>query len=627
MSEHLPAFEDASSRLPTVLAGPLLRRIEARRIVLWLVARRPLPLTLKMSCASAGNAQGDATAVDAPIEWRIPLGDTCCQVLPIGKHAYIHFIDVCLEDALPVDTDIAYDILIGAEGHAADEDPGVAQGAGLATWAPHLLHDGATAASFVLRGRADNILYGSCRKPHHSSADGLVRVDKEVQRTLGAPHTRPALLMLCGDQVYVDDVAGPMLVAVHALIERLGLFDEVLEGALVADSQALYAHPDTYYRREKLLPAFKSNEALRERFFGGVEKPVFTTSSAHNHLLTFAEMMAMYMLVWSPIAWTLAGDRPMPPLDDEHVDDYRREARILDGFRTTLPQAARAMAHLPTLMIFDDHDVTDDWNLSARWEEEAYGHPFSRRIVGNALLAYALCQGWGNTPEVFGDVLSAANRLMHGDSGEAGRLKDSPLLDPDQDRSHTDSLEPAADASAGCASLAARGSMSAAAENALDPQLQDSLIGALLDFRHWGYVLPTEPAIIVLDTRTCRWHSTRLRSLPSGLMDWEALCELQQALLDKPSAVIVSPAPMFGVKLIEAVQRIFTWLGHSLVVDAENWMAHRGAAKVMMNIFRHSRTPGNYVILSGDVHYSFMYDIQIRHRDGGRTSGRSPAAA
>ena len=201
------------------------------------------------------------------------------------------------------------------------------------------------------------------------------------------------------------------------------------------------------------------------------------------------------------------------------------------------------------------------------------------------------------------------------------------MLDPDQDRSHTDSLEPAADASAGCASLAARGSMSAAAENALDPQLQDSLIGALLDFRHWGYVLPTEPAIIVLDTRTCRWHSTRLRSLPSGLMDWEALCELQQALLDKPSAVIVSPAPMFGVKLIEAVQRIFTWLGHSLVVDAENWMAHRGAAKVMMNIFRHSRTPGNYVILSGDVHYSFMYDIQIRHRDGGRTSGRSPAAA
>jgi len=99
-------------------------------------------------------------------------------------------------------------------------------------------------------------------------------------------------------------------------------------------------------------------------------------------------------------------------------------------------------------------------------------------------------------------------------------------------------------------------------------------------------------------------------------MDWEALCELQQDLLDHPSAVIVSAAPMFGVKLIEAVQRIFTWFGQPLMVDAENWMAHPGAAKTMLNIFRHRRTPGNYVVLSGDVHYSFVYDIRIRDRRG-----------
>ncbi|MFX4336130.1 hypothetical protein ABTA25_20360, partial [Acinetobacter baumannii] len=73
------------------------------------------------------------------------------------------------------------------------------------------------------------------------------------------------------------------------------------------------------------------------------------------------------------------------------------------------------------------------------------------------------------------------------------------------------------------------------------------------------------------------------------------------------AAIIVSPAPMFGVKLIEGVQKLFSWIGQPLLVDAENWMAHRGAASVMMNIFRHSRTPGNYLILSGDVHYSFVY--------------------
>lgn len=98
-------------------------------------------------------------------------------------------------------------------------------------------------------------------------------------------------------------------------------------------------------------------------------------------------------------------------------------------------------------------------------------------------------------------------------------------------------------------------------------------------------------------------------------MDWESLTDLQHELLDETAAVIVSPTPMFGVKLIEVVQRLCTFAGHALTVDAENWMTHRGSASVMLNIFRHSRTPGNYVILSGDVHYSFAYDVQVRDRD------------
>ena len=98
-------------------------------------------------------------------------------------------------------------------------------------------------------------------------------------------------------------------------------------------------------------------------------------------------------------------------------------------------------------------------------------------------------------------------------------------------------------------------------------------------------------------------------------MDWESLTELQHELLDETAAVIVSPTPMFGVKLIEVVQRVATFAGLALSVDAENWMAHRGAASSMLNIFRHSRTPGNYVILSGDVHYSFAYDVEVRDAD------------
>ncbi|MBD8530001.1 MULTISPECIES: alkaline phosphatase D family protein [unclassified Massilia] len=530
-----------------MLAGPVLRRLEPGRLVLWLVGSAQLDLTLVL-------APGDG----APR--RLALDARNCRVVRIGRHACVHLIDVVLPEALPQDTLIEYDLLV-AQGDGT--------AAGIAHWAPHLLHAGATRPNFVLRSRSDNILFGSCRKPHHPAPDGLARADALLADHLERADERPAMLMLCGDQVYADDVAGPMLAAIHALIRRLGLYAECLDGAVVDDSEALYRHPASYYRREELLPAFRSNDALRDRFFGGSEKPIFTTANAHNHLVTLAEMMAMYLLVWSPLPWRLVADAPAPPLAPKYAERWRRESQALAGFRRDLPRAARLLAHVQTLMIFDDHDITDDWNLSAKWESTAYGHPFSRRIVGNALIAYMLCQGWGNRPDVFAAVLDDMTAL---------------------------------------AATAQR-------DDRLDTPLQDALVKRLLSFRQWDFVVRTQPTVIVLDTRTRRWRNRRRPGHPSGLMDWESLTELQHALLDETAAVIVSPAPMFGVKLIEVVQRLATFAGLALMVDAENWMAHRGAASSMLNIFRHSRTPANYVILSGDVHYSFAYDVEVRESD------------
>ncbi|QBR33737.1 MULTISPECIES: alkaline phosphatase D family protein [Pseudomonas] len=524
--------------LPPVLAGPLLRRLETTRVVLWLVGTRQLSLTLRL------QGVGD-----------IPLDAGRCTVIPVGRHAFVHLIDVVLDSALPCETVVGYDLLIDGQQRIAD-------------WAPHLVYGDATCPNFVVRSRIDQLLHGSCRKPHHPAADGLLCVDQLLAIETD-PQQRPSLLMMSGDQIYADDVAGPMLRAIHALIERLGLFDEHLEGAVVSDSAKLYQHPASYYHRADLLPALESNETLRERFFGGARKPIFTSSSADNHLVTFAEVMAMYLLVWSPIAWGLINPAA-PALTPERLKRYTLEQTRIDGFKAGLANVARALAHLPSLMIFDDHDITDDWNLSAQWEETAYGHPFSKRIIGNALIAYMLCQGWGNNPDAFKDVLENTRRLSA--SGD---------------------------------------------DQYLDSPVQDALIDDLLRFQHWHFVLPSSPALVVLDTRTRRWRSEMALKQPSGLLDWEALSELQQELLDHPSAIIVSPAPIFGVKLIETVQKVFSWCGYPLLVDAENWMAHRGAAQVILNIFRHTRTPGNYVVLSGDVHYSFVYEVLIRHRKAG----------
>ncbi|WP_199270099.1 alkaline phosphatase family protein [Stutzerimonas stutzeri] len=541
-----PAPSDAVTTLPLVLAGPILRRLEAGRLVLWLVGSESLSLRLAL------HPEGEAARV-------VTLDEEGCRRLRLGTSAWLHLVDVRLEVPLPRDRLVEYDVLVARNGVTR----------GVADWAPHLIHGGTERPAFVIRSRYDDLLHGSCRKPHYPAADGLLVVDALVADVRQDPLRWPAALLMTGDQVYADDVAGPTLVAIHALIRRLGLYGECLEGAVVADSDELMTHPATYYRREQLLPAFKSNEALRERFFGGVEKPVFTTSNAHNHLVSLGEVLAMYLLVWSPLPWQLI-ELQAPPLDGDLAERYAREARCIEAFRAGLPQVARALAHLPSLMIFDDHDITDDWNLSARWEQTAYGHPFSRRIIGNALLGYLLCQGWGNAPDGFAAPLDAIETLLA--SGDDGRL---------------------------------------------DCALHDRVVDEVLHRGDWGYVLPSDPPLVVLDTRTRRWRSERNLSRPSGLMDWEALTDFQQELLDHRSVIIVSPAPMFGVKLIETVQRVFSWAGLSLLVDAENWMAHRGAAQVMLNIFRHTRTPGNYVILSGDVHYSFAYEVRIRGRAEG----------
>jgi len=521
-----------------ILAGPILRRMEPGRLVIWLASQSPLDFRLQLS-------------VDHD-EWQSVLPVTHHPVR-VGEHCYLHLLSFTPAAPLPQDQFIEYD-LQWLDGHTKDWH-------GLTEWAADAAQPGQSLPRFVLRSRMDKLLHGSCRKPHHASDDGMVTAANWLAQRSEQPDQWPGALLLSGDQVYVDDVAGPMLTAIHQLINKLGLYPETIEGALVNNSKELFDCEYNYYRRGELLPDIENNESLQKRFFEGARKPVFTSANADNHLVTFAEVIAMYLLVWSPVPWEMIDADTRPALSKEHKQRYERERRHLRAFVSGLGSVRQLLAQLPTLMIFDDHDITDDWNLTADWEQTAYGHPFSRRIIGNALFAYLLCQGWGNNPDAFeGDTMDCVMRWCQTPQSSQ----------------------------------------------------QNAIIEHLLGLQCWHYSLDTSPKLLVLDTRTRRWRSeTNLRH-PSGLMDWEALSELQNEILNHESIIMVSPAPVFGVKLIEAVQKVFTWLGKPLMVDAENWMAHPGTANVILNIFRHARTPRNYVILSGDVHYSFVYGIRLR---------------
>ncbi|MBN7797148.1 alkaline phosphatase family protein [Parahaliea mediterranea] len=547
----------SSQDLPLILAGPLLRRVTPRRLNLWLALRQPVGIRLTLQWAESGAQH-----------YTLEPGTAACRLQSAGERLHFVLVDIKPGGELPDDTWIDYRLELADAGGAWVDCAGLVD---------TLNYPGRDCPGFKLPARVSSILHGSCRKPHHPGGDGLLAADALLERLLAGSEARddarpewPSALVLSGDQVYADDVAGPLLRRIHRVIPLLGLPDEPFTGAgvdvAVEGAAALYRHPDCYYRREALLPRHRRNLAPLQALFGGVEKPVFTTVNAHNHLITLGEMLAMYLLVWSPALWELSTPAMPPGLDARQQARYREEEAALADFAAGLHRVQRLFAHLPVAMIFDDHDVTDDWNLSRAWEEAAYGNPFSSRVLGNALLAYLLCQGWGNNPEAFDEeLLQRVQRTLAAPGGED----------------------------------------------------HDALLHDLQRFDQWHYHWPTTPPLVVADCRTHRWRSESAARKPSGLMDWEALTDLQHELRGLPAVLLVSSAPIFGVKLIEVIQRVFTWFGQPLMVDAENWMSHKGAASAILNIFRHSRTPGHFVILSGDVHYSFVYDVELR----GRTRG------
>lgn len=528
-----------SSSLPAILAGPIVRHLDNHNVTLWLVTCEPFQINFELFDDKF-----------SPIISKV-LSTEEHQRIPIGKYAYINLISISVEQTLPFLQLLHYNLVF-------NNQSGQKQ---LIELVPDLLYDGQKLPSFVIPHEVKNMLHGSCRKPHFDSEDGLALIDSLLTTESFSAKERPSLVMMSGDQIYADDVAGPTLVAIHQVIRLLGLFDETWQGAKENSTQALYASELCYYQRDKLLPHTDANKAVYDKLFAASKKPIFTSVNAKNHLVSLSETMAMYLLVWSPELWQVV-DLSIPNIPEKYNKQYDKETKVIERFVETLPNVRRALAHIPTYMIFDDHDITDDWNLTRGWEEAAYNHPFSKRIIGNSLVGYWLCQGWGNAPKKF----TTFNQQLTAYFTDKGVSQ------------------------------------------------HEQLIEQLFAWQQWHYNLETTPKIVVLDTRTQRWRSESRASKPSGLMDWEALSELQQELINEPRVILVSPAPIYGVKLIETIQRIFTFFGQPLMVDAENWMAHAGTANVMLNIFRHVKTPPEFIILSGDVHYSFVYDVTHRFR-------------
>ena len=102
----------------------------------------------------------------------------------------------------------------------------------------------------------------------------------------------------------------------------------------------------------------------------------------------------------------IRGRRDVSEPPGEEVADFEEYTRLYRESWSD-PDIRWLLSTVPTAMIFDDHDVRDDWNISESWVAEMRSLPWWEERITGAFMAYWLYQHIGNLspPELAEDVL------------------------------------------------------------------------------------------------------------------------------------------------------------------------------------------------------------------------------
>jgi hypothetical protein len=401
------------AELPLVLAGPVLRRVDAQRVSVWVALSKPGSVTLKVfrgRATSTGNGTADLPEVGSQMRETRRCG------------AQLHVVVVDAEVAgMPARTRHSYDVVVTADGETKGlrELGMLRDGSADPSPAPRSLmlgHGTDKLPSFVTPA-ADvpgmRLVHASCRKSNGPGPDALAWLDDRIQEGLSDVAKAPQQLFLTGDQIYADDVGAVLLPMLTALGRELVGPEKLPVGAERLDATI------------ERFPALRRQDCVRA--LGS-----FTTTDGANHLLTYGEFVAMYCVAFSPAAWGVLA-KPDDLFLDVPADQAKTkvtlweekfgtrekwkteknkagrnalmgvtdEAARVEAWRDAVPKVARVLANVPTYMIFDDHEVTDDWNISPRWRKRVTNSDFGRAVLRHALLAYTVFQAWGNDPQTF----------------------------------------------------------------------------------------------------------------------------------------------------------------------------------------------------------------------------------
>jgi hypothetical protein len=246
------------------------------------------------------------------------------------------------------------------------------------------------------------------------------------------------------------------------------------------------------------------------------------------------------------------------------------------------PDIRWLLSTVPTVMIFDDHDVHDDWNISWLWVEEMRRKPWWEARITGAFMAYWIYQHLGNLspPELEEDSIYP-QVVAEDDAG--------PLL---RRLAHTWDRE------------------SAASRWAF--------------YRDFG-----DTRLLVLDSRAARVLSDGRRQMIDD-DEWDWIVDHSSGAFDH--VIIASTLPVFlpiGIHHLQAwnealcAGRWGTLVGNlserlRRAVDLEHWAAFNRSFEQLCDWLRtigrgteEAEPPASILLLGGDVHCSSISEIDL----------------
>ena len=270
-------------------------------------------------------------------------------------------------------------------------------------------------------------------------------------------------------------------------------------------------------------------------------------------------------------------DTSQPP--GEQVADFEEYARLYREAWSD-PDIRWLLATVPSTMIFDDHDVHDDWNISEAWVRDMRATSWWEERITGAFMAYWIYQHIGNLapPELARGA--AARRALRGATTAGPRLREF--------------------------------------ARAIDREPASSRFAFHRDFGR--------SRLVVIDSRAARVLADGQRDMVDE-EEWQWIAEHARGAYDH--LIIASTLPVFMTPGIDAFEawneavcsgawgRLAARAGEKLrrALDLEHWPAFQRSFRTMVELLHELAegpdAPGTISFIGGDVHTAYVAEVEL----------------